>query len=641
MQHRWLLVPALAALLLAGGPAFADDPPAAPAPVAPASAAPAPAGPAPTAPAPAAGGPAAVQTFGIQPASETGPDTRGTFSYGVTPGALLKDNVAVWNYSEQPLTLRIYPADAFNTDTGGYDVLPEGTASTQAGSWLRTAVATVDLPARSRHIVPFTLAVPADAPPGDHPAGIVASLRGESKDAQGNAVTVDQRVGARINIRVSGELRAELKVEDAHAAYHPSLNPLSTGHTTISWSVRNTGNVRLGGKQAVRVANVLGTIATGDAPADLQELLPGNVVHHRVDVAGSYPTLWSTAGITVDPLPIAGDKDPALSSSVDKRRFASIPWALLALLVPLGLLGGWWWSRRHGTPAGLPPAGFPPAGFPPVGPAEPPVGSQPVGPAGAPVAAGAGPSSGPSSGAGPSSGPSSAPSSGAGAVVTATTLLLAALVLCQLPFAPGASAAEPVGTLAFDYATGRDDDALDLLSSGQCPDPAADYLAVRITGEGFPAEGAPLTGTVAASVYRTAANGGYVLPLSNTLRVVATRSGTGRLTGAYTITASCRGKVSPISHRDFTGVLTFTTPTTWQAVTVAPEGLIHDAAAAAEPAPPAASPPAPAAVAAAPRPSGTPWFSLLAVGAGALLLGRAALPYARRWRRRPAPEAAE
>ncbi|MCX5214902.1 hypothetical protein OG689_37550 [Kitasatospora sp. NBC_00240] len=631
MQHRWLLVPALAALLLAGGPAFADESPAAPAPAAPARAAPAPAAPAPAAPAPAAG-PAAAQTFGIQPASETEPDTRGTFSYGVTPGAVLKDHVAVWNYSEQPLTLRIYPADAFNTDTGGYDVLPEGTASTQAGSWLRTGAATLELPARSRQIVPFTLAVPATAPPGDHPAGIVATLRSESKDAKGNAVTVDQRVGARINIRVSGDLRAALKVEDAHAVYHPSLNPLSTGHTTISYSVRNTGNVRLGGRQAVRVANVFGTIATGDAPADLQELLPGNVVHHRLDVAGAYPTLWATAGITIDPLPIAGDKDPALSSSVDKRRFASIPWALLAVLLPLALLGGWWWRRRRdrGAPAAPPGGSVAPAR--PVVPGAPGAADPPAVPAG------------PSATAEPARVPAGARSAGPagpGAAVTATTLLLAALALCQLPLAPRASAAEPVGTLAFDYAAGRDDDALDLLSSGQCPDPAADYLVVRITGEGFPAEGAPLTGTVAASVYRTAANGGYVLPLSNTLRVVATRSGAGRLNGAYTITASCRGKVNPTSRRDFSGVLTFTTPTTWQAVTVAPEGLIH-VAAAAEPAPVAAPSPAPAAVAAAaPRPSGTPWYSLPAVGAGALLLGRIALPHARRWRRRPAPEAAE
>ncbi|MFC8451526.1 hypothetical protein [Kitasatospora sp. NPDC057223] len=568
-MHRWLLVPALLALLLLGGPAFADDPPAAPAPAA----------------------PAAAQTFGIQPASETEPDTRGAFSYGVTPGAILKDHVAVLNYSEQPLTLRVYPADAFNTDTGGYDVLPQGTASTLAGSWLRAAATELTLPARSRQIVPFTLAVPADASPGDHPAGIVAALRTQSKDAKGNAVTVDQRVGARVNIRVSGELRAELKVEDAHAVYHPSLSPLSSGHTTISYAVRNTGNVRLGGRQAVRVANVFGTIATGDAPADLQELLPGNVVTYKLDVAGAYPTLWSTAGVTIDPLPIGSDKDPALSSSVSKHRFASIPWALLAVLLPLAALGGWWWTarRRRGLPAA-------------PGPADAAV------PGPLPVAAGA--------------------------------LLLAVLVLCQLPAAPQAYAAEPVGTLSFDYPAGRDDDALDLLSSGQCPDPAADYLAVRITGAGFPAEGAPLTGTVAASVYRTAANGGYVLPLSNTLRVIATRSGSGQLNGAYTITASCRGKINPASRRDFTGVLTFTTPTTWQAAAVAPEGLIH-AATAAEPAFDPSPPPVRPAPVAAPRPAGPPWYSLLAIGAGALLLGWIALPYARRRRaRRPAPEAA-
>ncbi|GAA0677667.1 hypothetical protein GCM10010193_33690 [Kitasatospora atroaurantiaca] len=557
-MRRWLLVlaPALLVLLLGGGPAHADDQPAG---------------------SPPAG---AAQTFGIQPASATEPDSRGTFSYAATPGAVVKDHVAVWNYSDQPLTLRLYPADAFNTDSGGYDVLPEGRPSTQAGTWLKTAADSLTLPARSRQIVPFTLAVPAAASPGDHAAGIVASLRRESKDAKGNAVTVDQRVGARVHVRVSGELRAELRVENARAVYHPSLNPLAAGHTTISYSVRNTGNVRLGGRQAVRVSNLLGSIATGNAPADLQELLPGNVVTYRLDVAGAYPTLWATAGITIDPLAIGGDRDPKLSSSVSKQRFASIPWALLAVVLPLALFGGRWWQRRRR----------------PAPPAVP-----------APVAVGA--------------------------------LLVAGLLLVQLPLAPKASAAD-TGTLAFDYATGHDDDAIDLLTSGQCPDPAADYLAVRIAGSGFPAEGAPLTGTVAASVYRLASNGGYVLPLSNTLRVVATRNGSGPLHGAYTITASCRGKVNPASRRDFTGVLTFTTPSTWQAVTVAPEGVLHGAGA--DPVTMASTPQAAPEAAAAPKPQGAPVASWVATGAGILLLGWIGLPYARRLRAgRDRGEAAE
>ncbi|WP_457029839.1 hypothetical protein [Kitasatospora sp. P5_F3] len=568
-MRRWFLLPllAVAALVMTAGTAYADDPPAAQA-------------------APAA------QTFGIQPATATEPDARGTFSYAATPGALLKDHVAVWNYGEQPLTVRLYPADAFNTDSGGYDVLPDGKPSTQAGSWIRTAVDSVTLPGRSRQIVPFTLAVPAQASPGDHAAGIVVAVRAESKDAKGNAVTVDQRVGSRVNIRVSGDLKAELKVENAKAVYHPSANPLDNGRTTVSYTVRNTGNIRLGGKQAVRITNLFGSIATGNAPADLQELLPGNAVNYRFDVSGVYPTLWGTAGITIDPLPVAGDKDPKLVSDVSKHRFALIPWTTLAALLLLALLAGrWWLARRRRRP--LPGA----AAKPPVLPA--------------PVAAAA---------------------------------LLAVLMLCQLPYAPRASAAEPVGTLSFDYPKGHDDDSIDLLSSGPCPDPA-NYLAVRINGAGFPAEGAPLTGTVAASVYRVAPSGGFILPLANTLKVVATRAGSGPLKGDYTITASCRHKVRPVSVKDFTVVLTFTDPTNWTTTAVAPAGMLHQAAAA-DPVPnPAAGTASGAAKSAAAQAadSGVPLYSWIAVTAGLLLTGWLAVPYVRRIRARraSAEEAAE
>ncbi|MFJ1701947.1 hypothetical protein [Kitasatospora sp. NPDC088346] len=563
-MRRWLLalVPVLMLLLLPGARAAYGAQRAAP-----------------------AEGPQA-QTFGIQPAGTTEPDSRGTFSYAATPGALVKDHVAVWNYSDQPLTLRLYPADAFNTDSGGYDVLPEGRPSSAAGTWLKAAADSLTLPARSRQIVPFTLAVPADATPGDHPAGIVAALRQESKDAQGNAVTVDQRVGARVNIRVAGALRSELKVEDTRVAYHPSANPLGTGRTTVSYTVRNTGNVRLGGKQAVRVTNLFGSVATGSAPADLQELLPGNAVSYRVEVSGAYPTFLGTAGITVDPLPIGADRDPGLTSTVHKQRYAGIPWSLLAVLLPLALGGSWWWRRRRHRArlAALPVPG----------------------PAAAPVAVG--------------------------------LVLLALLTAGQFAGAPPASAADG-GTLVFDYPAGHDDDSIDLLTSGPCPEPATAYLSMRITGEGFPPEGAPLAGTVAATAYRQAANGGYVLPLSNTLRVVANRSGAGALHGAYTITATCRAKVNPAALREFSGVLTFTTPTTWQTAAVAPAGAVHEVAAdPARTAPDqgAAGTPAGAPTAARQRAEGLGAGSWAAIAGGLLLIGWVAVPPLRRRLARPA-----
>ncbi|MFG2821216.1 hypothetical protein ACGFX4_17535 [Kitasatospora sp. NPDC048365] len=558
-MRRWLLVPLTALLLLLGGPTAHATPRSA-----------------------LTEGPQA-QTFGIQPATATDPDGRGSFTYSATPGAIVKDHVALWNYSDQPLTLRLYPADAFNTDTGGYDLLPEGKPSTQAGSWLRTAVATVELPARSRQIVPFTLAVPATAGPGDHPAGIVAVLRQESKDAKGNAVTVDQRVGTRVNVRVAGDLKAELTVVGARVVHHPGLNPFATGRTTVRYTVRNTGNVRLGGKQAVRVTNLFGTVATGDAPADLRELLPGNAVDYRVEVSGAYPTVFGTAGITIDPMAIAGDHDPKLTSTVHKQGYFAIPWTMLALAALIGAVAVLWWTRRRRARR------IPPHLLQHTPPAVAVLGAALL------------------------------------ALLTAGTLVLGP--------APRAAAADapPAGTLAFDYPSGHDDDAIDLLTSGPCPHPDADYLTVRIGGHGFPAEGAPITGTTAAAAYRPAANGGFVVPLANTLRVIANRAGAGQLNGAYTITASCRGKVNPTSTQDFTGVLTFTTPTTWTATTVAPEGVIH--AAGADPAAgQTAKKPQPAATAPAEsRTSLGPW---IAITGGVLLVGWVALPPLRKRLRR-------
>lgn len=67
-------------------------------------------------------------TFGVQPASPKEPDARAHFSYGVTGGAGLRDQIAVWNYGDEPLTLAVYASDAVNTADGGFDLLPAGQA---------------------------------------------------------------------------------------------------------------------------------------------------------------------------------------------------------------------------------------------------------------------------------------------------------------------------------------------------------------------------------------------------------------------------------------------------------------------------------------------------------------------------------
>lgn len=273
-------------------------------------------------------------TFGVQTAGAKKPDQRPYFAYSATPGAAVADNVAVLNYSDKPVTFKLYASDAFNTSSGGFDLLAGDKQAKDVGSWIKLARNQVTVPSRGTAIVPFSLAVPGIVTPGDHVGGIVASVPTEVKDPSGNVIKVDQRVGLRVYLRVAGELHPELKLEDVSLQYRGTLNPFGRGGLTIKYTVRNVGNVRLAAKQAVRLGNLFGT-SLRDSTVALPELLPGNAYNVEVPVKEILPALRTSATITVDPMAMPGDKDPKLFPVSAKLTFWAIPWTLLVLLVVL------------------------------------------------------------------------------------------------------------------------------------------------------------------------------------------------------------------------------------------------------------------------------------------------------------------
>lgn len=284
-------------------------------------------------------------TFGVRPASAEAPDTRSDFSYNATPGGVLRDHVAVSNIATEPVTLRVYAGDAFNTPEGGFDLLADR-EPVDVGKWAVPDTDQVTVEPRSTVVVPFTLTIPLDATPGDHSGGIVASYTTESQDADGQRIAVEQRVGARVHLRVSGDLRPELRIEELTADYRGPLAGLGT--TKVSYLVRNTGNVRLGGKQSVRVETPWGSAVDGPALADLPELLPGNTFRVATEVPGLLPAGWLTAGVHVDPIAPPGT-EPAPSAVEASVTTAAVPWLsviVTGLLVGLLLLRRWRRGRR-------------------------------------------------------------------------------------------------------------------------------------------------------------------------------------------------------------------------------------------------------------------------------------------------------
>jgi hypothetical protein len=294
----------------------------------------------------AASGPATTETgrgrltFGVQPASAAKPDGRAAYRYSVTPGGRLTDHVAVRNFSAAPLVVSVYVTDALNVEGDGFGLLPAATKPVDVGTWFgveRSRGATrLTVPAKGTTILPLALTVPLDAQPGDHTGGVVVSVTTVTKNAQGTDTRLEQRVGARVFIRVSGPTRPDLTVQDLTAHYDGSWwNPFSPGRTVVTYRVRNSGNIDLGARSTVEVSGPLGLLARTSRPADSRLLLPRGDVQVTTTVPGTWPLFRLTSKVTVDPLVQVGDPVTGLRAVHAAVTIWAVPWAAIGLVVLL------------------------------------------------------------------------------------------------------------------------------------------------------------------------------------------------------------------------------------------------------------------------------------------------------------------
>jgi hypothetical protein len=298
-------------------------------------------------------------SWSVTPASATGPDSRVAFTYAnVKPGSTISDHVAVTNRSHQIVSFTLYATDATGTTArNGLILLPAAKRPVDIGSWAsfprHGARLSVIIPARTGLVEAFTLAVPQNAAPGDHTGGMIASVAFERKNALGQVVTLDERVADPIELRVAGPLHAALRVESISAGFNSTLNPFGDGSATVSYTIANTGNVRLTGSQVVSVTGPFG-IASNVAATSLPVVLNGDSVRLTVRAAGLYPAGPLTAHVHVSPANPAGAgpiPEPVVATSGSASLFA-VPWGLIGLVVLLVAVGvggwqAWRWRRRR------------------------------------------------------------------------------------------------------------------------------------------------------------------------------------------------------------------------------------------------------------------------------------------------------
>jgi len=283
----------------------------------------------------AGGGQQTVNSWALTPTGTdpTQPGSRSNLSYTLAPGATIEDSVTLWNYSNVPLKFDLRAIDAVNSEAGDFTLRKDAQASRDAGTWIALGIDQITLPAATSVAIPLTMQVPEDATPGDHTGGVIATSTTEARTGEGGQVLLERRVGTRLYVRVAGPITPRLEVEQVTSDYHSGLNPLA-GSLDVTYTVRNSGNVRLGARQQVDITDVFGDVA-GKEPKDLPELLPGNTATVRVHFDDVPATLRLSTEVTLEPFaPTSSDVQAPDEFSRSSSAWA-IPWSLLVLVALL------------------------------------------------------------------------------------------------------------------------------------------------------------------------------------------------------------------------------------------------------------------------------------------------------------------
>ncbi|MCM3615567.1 DUF916 domain-containing protein [Microbacterium enclense] len=281
-------------------------------------------------------------TWSVKPADTAQGRDRPNYAYDLPPGGTVGDALYVANRSPQPITLTVYAADGFLTEDGALDILAGGVASTDLGSWVQIETAELTLDSGASAEVPFTIAVPADASPGDYAAGVVASMLVTAD----NGTITERRLGSRVHLRVQGDLAPALTVNDVAVDYHGTANPVEAGSATVTYTLTNTGNTRLDPNVDVALGGPFG-LARVSAADDAPELLPGSSLQRTVEVASVVPLGLLSADVTATSQVVSRTLAGAEPSTLDplvsagSATTAAMPWTALAILAVLAAFVVW------------------------------------------------------------------------------------------------------------------------------------------------------------------------------------------------------------------------------------------------------------------------------------------------------------
>lgn len=207
------------------------------------------------------------------------PSSHAYFTHTVSAGASWSDAVIAANQGDTTASVWVYPVDGETTDRTGSVFANRSDKPYRAGAWLKPGVSSLTLAPHTQQEVAFTVAVPADAAPGDHLAGLALESQQATSGTGGGSFSVNTifRTVVGALIQVPGGTPAHVTVFGA------SLVPTASGGTaSVTIDMENTGGLLVKPSLSITLDGPGGY--HGSYSQQLDTMLPGDRI--------SFPLPW-------------------------------------------------------------------------------------------------------------------------------------------------------------------------------------------------------------------------------------------------------------------------------------------------------------------------------------------------------------
>jgi hypothetical protein len=170
----------------------------------------------------------------LRPVGQAGP----YFDLTMRPGETRSLDVEISNVGESAISARTYASDVYTIINGGFGGRLHDEAQTGTTRWLDYSTDVLELQAGEGIARPFSVAVPADAAPGEYVTSLV--LENDRPVGSGGSVVFNQivRQAVAVVVTVPGRRSPALVIGN-------STHKVVAGMSIVAVAVANTGNVRL------------------------------------------------------------------------------------------------------------------------------------------------------------------------------------------------------------------------------------------------------------------------------------------------------------------------------------------------------------------------------------------------------------